>query len=139
MARASNICNIFTDREPVADFKRVLRQLKTYIFTGQKIVSKKDLKLSKSTAKMKYNYSGISLEEISNSYNTTTEFTSVEEAFKWTNDEIARLIQIIFRPILVIVGRVGNSLIIYIMRRSSLRHLSTCFYMFLLAVADSSK
>ena len=71
--------------------------------------------------------------------NTTTEPTSVEETFKWTNDEIARLIQIIFRPILVIVGTIGNGLTIYIMRRTPLKHLSTCFYMVILAFADSSK
>ena len=138
MARASNTCNIFTNPETVADFRRIFGQLKTYIFTGQKTINK-NTKLSKSTAKMKFNNYGISLEEISNSYNTTTEFTFVEEPFKWTNDEVARFIQIIFRPILVIFGTIGNGLIIYIMRRTSLKHLSTCFYMFLLAVADSSK
>ena len=88
---------------------------------------------------MEFNYSGTGLEEFLNSSSTTTEFNSVEEKSKWTSDEIARLIQIIFRPILVIVGTVGNGLTIYIMRKTSLKHLSTCFYMFVLALADSSK
>ena len=61
------------------------------------------------------------------------------DTFKWTNAEIARLIQIIFRPIMVIIGTIGNCLTIYIMRKSSLKHLSTCFYMVVLALADSSK
>ena len=86
-----------------------------------------------------YNYSGTGFGEFANSSHTTIESTSVEESFKWTNAEIARLIQLIFRPILVIVGTIGNGLTIYIMRRTSLKHLSTCFYMFVLAVADSSK
>ena len=79
-----------------------------------------------------FNYTGAS-------FDTTTEPTSVEKPFRWTNVEIARLIEIIFRPILIIVGTVGNSLTIYIMRTTSLKHLSTCFYMVILAVADTSK
>ena len=87
-----------------------------------------------------FNYSGTSFGEFSNSSKITTEATIVEEeTFKWTNAEIARLIQIIFRPILIIAGTVGNGLTIYIMRRTSLRHLSSCFYMVVLALADSSK
>ena len=81
-----------------------------------------------------FNYSGSGFGEFSNSSNTTS-----EERFKSTNTKITRLIQIIFRPILVIVGTVGNGLTIYIMRRTSLKHLSTCFNMFVFALADTSK
>ena len=81
-----------------------------------------------------FNYSGSGFGDFSNSSNTTS-----EERFKWTNTEITRLIQIIFRPILVIVGTVGNGLTIYIMRRTSLKYVSSCFYMFVLALADTSK
>ena len=82
-------------------------------------------------------FSGTSFEHFSNSSNTTTESTSAEEIFElW---EITRLIQIIIRPILIVAGTIGNGLTIYIMRRTSLKHLSTCFYMFVLAVADTSK
>ena len=86
-----------------------------------------------------YNYTGTIFEDFLNSSNITTEATAVEETFKWTNAEIARLLQIIFRPILIVLGSIGNCLTIYIMRRSSLKHLSTCFYIFVLALADSSK
>ena len=86
-----------------------------------------------------FNYSGTTLAEFSNSSNTTTESMCTEETFKWTTAEITRLIQIIFRPILIIIGTVGNSLTIYIMRRTSLKYLSTCFYMSVLALADTSK
>ena len=85
------------------------------------------------------NYSGTGFEELLNSSNTSTESNFVEETFKWTNAEMARLIQIIFRPILIIVGTIGNGLTIYIMRRTSLKYLSSCFYMVLLALADTSK
>ena len=86
-----------------------------------------------------FNCSGFGFKEFLNSSKFTTEPTSVEESFKWTNAEIARMIQIIFRPILIIVGTIGNGLTIYIMRRTSMKHLSTCFYMVVLALADSSK
>ena len=85
------------------------------------------------------NYSGTGFEELLHSSNTTTEPMSVEETFKWTDAEIIRLIQIIFRPILVILGTAGNGLTIYIMRRTSLKYLSSCFYMVILALADTSK
>ena len=85
---------------------------------------------------LELNFTGTSFGDFSN---TTTEATTVEETFKWTNAEIARLIQIIFRPILIILGTIGNCLTIYIMRKTSLKHLSSCFYMVVLALADSSK
>ena len=74
-----------------------------------------------------FNYTGVGFGEFLYSSYSTTESMSLEETFKWTHAEIARLIQIIFRPILVIVGTVGNGLTIYIMRRTSLKYLSTCF------------
>ena len=71
--------------------------------------------------------------------NTTTESFIGEERFKWTNAEIARLIQIIIRPILIILGTIGNCLTLYIMRRTSLKNVSSCSYMSTLAGADTSK
>ena len=88
---------------------------------------------------MNFNSSETGFTEFSNLSNITTESTFVEEPFKSTNEEIARMIHIIFRPILFVVGTIGNVLTIYIMRRTSLKHLSTCFYMVVLALADSSK
>ena len=74
-----------------------------------------------------------------NSSEITTKPTVGKETFKWTDAEIARLIQIIVRPILVAFGTVGNVLTVYIMRMTSLKKISSCFYMFLLALADSRK
>ena len=53
--------------------------------------------------------------------------------------EIARLIHIIVRPILIMFGTVGNGLTFYIMRTTSLRKLSACFYMAVLALTDTGK
>ena len=58
-----------------------------------------------------------------------------EGTFKWTSDEIARLIQIIVRPIFLTVGTTGNGLTFYIMRRTSLKMyqvVSTCLFWHLL-------
>ena len=42
-------------------------------------------------------------------------------------------------PILIIFGTFGNSLVFVVMRRGSLRHVSTWFYMSILALADTGK
>ena len=67
--------------------------------------------------------------------NTTSSF--VEE--KWSKEEIARWIHIIVRPILIVFGTIANCLSFYVMRRTSLKDVSSCFYMSLLALADTSK
>ena len=81
------------------------------------------------------NYTGTGFAEFSNLCNTTF----VTKMFERTDAEIVRLFQIIIRPMLIIVGTVGNCLTIYIMRRTSLKHLSSCFFMVVLALADSGK
>ena len=77
--------------------------------------------------------------DLSNSTLKTTPPAAVEEPFQWTSAEIARLIQIIVRPILIVMGTIGNCLSFYIMRRTSLKDVSSCFYMSVLALADTSK
>ena len=86
-----------------------------------------------------WNHSSIDFSELSYSSNTITESSIGEETFKYTNAEIARLIQVLIRPILIILGTVGNCLTLYIMRRTSLKDVSSCFYMNTLALADTSK
>ena len=75
----------------------------------------------------------------SNSSETGTQLAVVEKTVKWTDVEIARFIHVIFRPILFIFGTAGNCLSFYIMRRTSLKNVSSCFYMSILALADTSK
>ena len=53
------------------------------------------------------------------------------------DEEIARLLQVFIRPVLVILGTYGNAVSFYIMRRGSLKKVSTCFYMAMLAIADT--
>ena len=73
------------------------------------------------------------------SLSETTAQSAVHNSETWTDAEIARLIQVVVRPILLIVGTAGNGLTFYIMRRTSLKNVSSCFYMSLLALADTSK
>ena len=84
----------------------------------------------------------VSSSQLFDSLNSTIKsqsFAIVEDKFKWTSEEIARLIHIIIRPILIVIGTIGNCLSFYIMRRTSLKDVSSCFYMSLLALADTSK
>ena len=52
---------------------------------------------------------------------------------------ITRIVQLIVRPILIVFGTIGNLLSFYIMRKGSLKNVSTCFYMSILALADTGK
>ena len=53
--------------------------------------------------------------------------------------EIKRLIYVSIFPFLIIFGSIGNSLTFIVMRRGSMKHVSTCFYMAILALADIGK
>ena len=73
----------------------------------------------------------------SSQYNETSEESDVTNNDKFAH--IARMLQLIPPPLLVTVGTIGNTLSFYIMRRGSLKDVSTCFYMSALAVADTGK
>ena len=86
--------------------------------------------------------SSFSFHNVSNvsSFNVNvTETDDSTESTTWDNKEIARIIHVIVRPTLVVFGTIGNTLSFYIMRRSSLKRLSTCFYMAILALADTGE
>ena len=68
-----------------------------------------------------------------------TETDDSTESTTWDNREIVRIIHVIVRPTVVVFGTIGNTLSFYIMRRSSLKRLSTCFYMSILALADTGE
>ena len=54
-------------------------------------------------------------------------------------EEIARILNLVIRPVLILFGTFGNGLSFYIMRQGSLKKMSTCFYLSVLALADTSK
>ena len=60
----------------------------------------------------------------------------------WTpsqDEELARILNLVIRPVLIVFGTIGNGLSFYIMRQGSLKKMSTCFYLSILALADTSK
>ena len=80
-------------------------------------------------------------------FNSTTQIPNVSEMFANTTDdyddtsdgEAARMVHVIGRPVLVVLGTIGNCLAFYVMRKGSLKNVSTCFYMAILALADTGK
>ena len=74
---------------------------------------------------------------ILNTSTTEDPLNAAETPVSDDNREVARLVQVFMRPILIIFGTYGNAMSFYIMRRGSLKKLSTCFYMAMLAIADT--
>ena len=56
-----------------------------------------------------------------------------------SDEEIVRMIQIIIRLPIIVLGTIGNLLTFFTMRRGSLKQQSTCFYMTILALADTGE
>ena len=65
--------------------------------------------------------------------------TSVHETTRVDGYETVRWIQVIGRPPIIALGTLGNVLAFIAMQRGSLKNLSTCFYMAILAVADTGE
>ena len=70
-------------------------------------------------------------------FNATMTTTSDIDGVVDDAAEIARVIQIAVRPVLIVLGTVGNCLSFYVMRTGPLKKRSYCFYMAMLALADT--
>ena len=70
-----------------------------------------------------------------NVHNNWTTETAQEDGYD--NEEIVRKIQVIGRPPIIVLGTIGNILTFLTMQRGSLKNTSTCFYMAILALADT--
>ena len=53
--------------------------------------------------------------------------------------ELARIVFVIAYPIIIVGGVIGNILTFIVMRRGSMRDVSTCFYMRILALVDTGR
>ena len=53
--------------------------------------------------------------------------------------EVFRQVKAIGFGTLIILGTIGNGLTFVVMQRGSLRNVSTCFYMAMLAIADTGE
>ena len=83
------------------------------------------------------------ISEMANNTDNTilSSYESVEKDTELSNNiyEIKRIMYLIFLPIIIIFGTIGNILTFIIMQRGSLKDVSTCFYMSILALADTGK
>ena len=59
--------------------------------------------------------------------------------FTSESEEIEAMLNLVIRPVLIVFGTILNGLSFYIMRQGSLKKMSTCFYLSILALADTSK
>ena len=59
----------------------------------------------------------------------------------WYNEDyvMGKMIILTTFPVILLFGTIGNLLSFIVMQRGSLKHSSTCFYMAMLAVADTCK
>ena len=49
------------------------------------------------------------------------------------------LIHVISKPIIIVLGTIGNCLAFVVMQKGTLRNISTCFYMAIVALMDTGK
>ena len=66
--------------------------------------------------------------------------SEIQYTFAWSKEQqLANVLELVIRPFLIVFGTIGNGLSFYIMRQGSLKKMSTCFYLSILALADTSK
>ena len=54
----------------------------------------------------------------------------------FSDPEFVRMMQVIGRPPIIVLRTIGNLLTFFTMQRGLLKHVSTCFYMALVGLAD---
>ena len=75
-----------------------------------------------------------------NMNNTTVKTIATDvENISGNLKEITRIIRVVYLPIFIICGTCFNILTFIVMRRGSMKEVSTCFYMSILALADTGK
>ena len=79
-----------------------------------------------------------SYQEYSQIYNVNLTIRSNDTIYTLPSATLPRHIFFILFPCMVLTGVVCNTLIFVIMRRRRMSHLSTCYYMGMLAIADTS-
>ena len=83
---------------------------------------------------------------IQNSTGNETSFKNISPPNELNSDsvsegpaEIRSMIFVTMFPFLIVFGSIGNLLTFVVMIRGSMKHVSTCFYMAILALADTGK
>ena len=78
----------------------------------------------------------LSTEEIAN---ITVNLSAHDEEGHYKRVQASKTVVLATFPVILFVGTIGNLLSFIVMQRGSLKKSSTCFYMAMLAVADSCK
>ena len=87
----------------------------------------------------------VSLEKEYNTLLTTHADVNVnissDTQIDWYDQEwkTAKIVVLSIFPVILVAGTIGNLLTFIVMQRGALKHSSTCFYMAMLAVADTCK
>ena len=90
------------------------------------------------------------MEQLTQSYARSEDLTTLADvnlssstySESYLNDklyEIAKIVTLSTFPIILVMGTLGNLLTFIVMQRGTLKHSSTCFFMAMLAVADTCK
>lgn len=69
-------------------------------------------------------------------------FTNETEESPWRTDQHLNVLYIIYAvgyTVIIVFGTIGNILVFIVMGKGSMRDVSTCFYMRMLALADTGK
>ena len=64
---------------------------------------------------------------------------TMQDNVEYLHDEILRMMKVCAKPPIILLGSFGNLLTFIVMRRGSLKHVSTCFYMAILGLADTGE
>ena len=72
-------------------------------------------------------------------FTNTSDTSNNGTVFDPYNYETVRTINIIVRPFLIGIGTIGNMMAFFVMQGGSLRKVSTCFYMSVLALVDTGE
>ena len=75
--------------------------------------------------------------ELNSSVNGT--FPKENSNFLTDEQNTARIIFIVWNGIVIILGSIGNIVSLVVLRSGELKKISTCFYMSVLAMADTGK
>ena len=80
-------------------------------------------------------------DEITTNFSSSndTHFVDIQEEDGGRKYTYTQLIQVIARPILVFLGTISNVFVFFVMQKGSLKKVSTCFYIAILALADTGE
>ena len=90
-------------------------------------------------AKIKQTFSQFNTTTLGGRWNISNESDLNINSYNNESYPYTVIIELIARPILIILGTIGNCFVFIVMRRGSLKTTLTCFYMAILSLGDTGK